>query len=121
MGDFLVILLEQKRFLILPQKWVEDPRLDSFTRVFFSPNISTRADFETEVKYYFNNAINGCYKGFVMKSFRNYEDASNFIEWKRPTFPIKYQSNVPSVIRNLSRDFSEPVEHIDISDEVRYN
>lgn len=67
-----VILLKQKKIIVVQDKWVENPTLYSETKVFYSPNVNDEANFETQIMFYFHSTKTACYYGCVNEKFGTY-------------------------------------------------
>lgn len=63
-----VVVLENDRLVALKKDWVQNPILNSVTKVFYSPNTDDSSNFELHKMYYFNEK-NGflLYRIFVQK------------------------------------------------------
>lgn len=72
---FVVILLS-KRFVILPDNWLQSPTIREETKVFFSPVPNAQPNFELATKFLFNKDACAVYKGYVVKHFRVYRSLS---------------------------------------------
>lgn len=112
MEEFFVVIIQQKRFLILQRNWIENPCIGAHTKVFWSPNDQDTADYTRDVKYMYNRAESACYEGFVLKKFNVFEEAEKYIAWKRPVFPVQYKTGI---VPKLNLSVEEPVEYIDIA------
>lgn len=66
---FFAIYLQSNRFVTIKKDWIEKPIVGSESKVFFSPNPEAIARFDIQKKFYLNATIDGCYDGFVYKSF----------------------------------------------------
>lgn len=64
-----VIILKSKRFVIVKDDWVQNPIESEETKVFYSPDENSAADFDLEVKFLFNNKQRNVYFGYVWKRF----------------------------------------------------
>lgn len=112
--NYFVVCLKQNRFVILKESWVQNPYIQQFSMVFFSPNDEAMADFGAEKKFYFNPNASFCYDGFVTKAFANIDDAQNYISWKRPQFPNQVGNQLQNRFSFVQQQI---VEEIIVSDE----
>lgn len=69
MVSFFVVCLKSKRYLVLPQNWIENPVERQESKVFSSPNTEDIPNFELRTLHYVNNAIQATYDAFVLKKF----------------------------------------------------
>lgn len=105
-NELFAVLLKQKRFIIVPKKWIENPSISKdATKVFFSADSEDSPDFNLEIKYYFNSNHKACYEAYVMRKFNDRQQAQSYIEWKRPVFPTGHSKS------------DDPVEYLEISDD----
>lgn len=132
----LVTILLSKRFIIVPDNWVENTTIREETKIFFSPDSSTKPNFQLAEKFLFNKDAAHVYKGYVLKHFGTYHssfntyfkmieiiirndfedsevDAAKYIENKRPVFPLKYNKDDYNNVR-VAFD-RNPLEQIDLS------
>lgn len=80
-----VVALQQNRHIIIPSKWIQNPKVGNVSKIFYSPKPDDVADFSLETKYFFNAASSGCYNGRVVK-YGEVGLMENFAEWKRPQY-----------------------------------
>lgn len=133
---FVAILLS-KRFVIVNDNWIENPTIGGETRIFFSPDEAAVPDFGLAEKFLLNKNVPNVYRGYVCKHFGKFlileklhiihfvsyentfhnfivsnQEASDYIERKRPVFPVKYNK------RNYNNEHVQhgdiPLEHIDL-------
>lgn len=87
---YTVVLLKSRRLIIVPPKWLQNTAVQRLTRVFFSPNNCALAKFDLDVEYLFNKDKDNTYEGFVLKHFNTFNEAEQYIDNKRPVFPVDY-------------------------------
>lgn len=76
---FVVILLS-KRFVVVPDHWVETQTIREETKVFFSPDPNEQPNFQLTAKFLFNKDESHVYKGYVLKHFGKYKNQSHISE-----------------------------------------
>lgn len=76
---FVVILLS-KRFVIVPDNWLQNPSVSEETKVFFSPVQNAQPNFELATKFLFNKDASNVYKGYVVKHFGKYSSSITCFE-----------------------------------------
>lgn len=64
---YFVVYLKCKRYIALSGDWIENPVVGKPSKVFFSPERSTMADFTLETTHYLRPNSNACYDGFVYR------------------------------------------------------
>lgn len=69
---FYVAYLEQKKFIVVKEQWVENPEILKNSKIFYSPQQGSVADFSLPLSYYFDNNKTTCYNAFLSKSFSEY-------------------------------------------------
>lgn len=65
----LVVILECKKIIVVPNNWVEkqNTNSDDSTKIFFSPDTNDEADFDLPKKMFFDKTERKCYRGYVLK------------------------------------------------------
>lgn len=64
-------------YIDLKPNWIEKPVLNTYTKVFFSPNEEAIADFQLPSDpFYFLSDCTGCYLAYVVKMFGKWEGFS---------------------------------------------
>lgn len=71
--NFFAVYLASKRIIALQPNWIENPVVGKPSKVFFSKNPNTVADFSTEPLHFLNGSIDACYEAFVYKCFGKYK------------------------------------------------
>lgn len=66
------IILMCKRFIIVQDNWVENPKINEKTKIFFSPDLNTQPNFDLNEKFLFNKNVSNVYTGYVLKRFGEY-------------------------------------------------
>lgn len=70
--QFYVVCLKSKRYIVLPENWIQNPILRRETKVYFSQNPTDEADFSLKILFYLNQSVSGVYEAFVIKKFGEY-------------------------------------------------
>lgn len=86
MANFFAVALQQNRFVVLKESWVQNPTVGEFSKVYVSNNEENIPNFAMKTKYLLNKSEDGCYIARVVKQFKSEAEAENFISWKRPEF-----------------------------------
>lgn len=68
----LVTLLLSKRFIIVQDDWVENQEIREKTKIFYSPDPNTPANFGLAEKFLFNKDVPNVYEGYVLRRFGMY-------------------------------------------------
>lgn len=84
---FFVVVLEQNRLIILEGKWIENPTIREISRVFYSPNPETPANFDLKQTYLLGKQKNCCYTGYIVKKFELISKAEKFKGLGKTGFP----------------------------------
>lgn len=66
---YFVIYLKCKRYIALHRNLVQNPVVGNPSKVFFSPQKSSTADFSLGTYHYLRPTIDACYDGFVYRNF----------------------------------------------------
>lgn len=117
MEYFVIYLIKSKRYLALPKKWVQNPKLGEESKVFFSADTNDTPDFTCEMGYYLNKEVSACYDAYVYKAFDSIDAAERFASNKRITPPVQYKS----LQKFHHMAGSNPVDFIEIDDDVDEN
>lgn len=78
--NYYVVCLKSKRYIVLPENWIQNPILRQESTVYFSPNSTDEADFDLEMSFYLNQTVSGTYDAFVLKKFGTYEGFDLFFK-----------------------------------------
>lgn len=62
----LTVLLKQKKYITVPEKWAQNPEIGSKTLVFYSKNRNATAKYD-EIKYFFDQNEEVAYEAIVVK------------------------------------------------------
>lgn len=66
---FFAVYLKSKRFIVLKKAWIQNVMVGKPSKVFFSPNSSAKAVFNTKSHYYLDTKADACYDAFIYKAF----------------------------------------------------
>lgn len=89
---FSVAILKTRRLIVVPTEWIEHPTNGKLTKIYFSPNEESEANFDLEVKYLLDKNHANNYEGFFLSVFDTMEDAEKYIRNKRKVMPINYNA-----------------------------
>lgn len=71
MAAFFAVLLNKKVFASIKKEWVENLN-DSISKVYYSPDKLSIANFDLPIRSELNNSETACYNGIVCKGFGAY-------------------------------------------------
>lgn len=108
---FFVVYLENKSFVVIKRDWIKNPVVGQKSSVFISANENAEADFKAAKGFYVVKTESLCYDGFVYKKFDCQLEAQQYVDRKRIVPPVQY-----STCAKFEVNYTEPVEHIEISD-----
>lgn len=66
---FSVVLLQNRKKLVVPSDWVQHKNRKKSTKIFLSANENKTPDFSLETKY-FIQPFDACYYGFFIDQYR---------------------------------------------------
>lgn len=67
-----VAILECKKIIVIPNNWVENGNSRDLTKIFYSPNENDEPDFNLPKMTFFDLTETKCYRGYVLKEYREY-------------------------------------------------
>lgn len=67
-----IVLLQCNKFIVLKEEWIESPILSTKSKVFYSANRQSVADFLIETKFYFHDDETCCYMAYIYKRYSMY-------------------------------------------------
>lgn len=65
---YFAVYLKQMRFVVLQERWIENPELES-SKIYYSPREESDPDFSLPVNYFFDENKTSTYEAFLGQSF----------------------------------------------------
>lgn len=122
MEKYMVVCLKQNKLVALKESWVQKPTLGALSRVCYSVDEHSIANFHLDPTFFFDSSSVGCYDARVIKRFDNLDEAKKFCAWKRPQFhrtgKQKFCFDMPTVVDNITADQSDEGRNSDGGDET---
>lgn len=102
MVEAFIVLLGNNKFIVLREEWIEYPILSANSKVFYSSNRQSNADFSIEQKYYFHRNETSCYMAYICKRFSK---CDYFL-----TFDMKLNRLIPTLLLVTFQDTEREAE-----------